>query len=269
MTATATTTGTARVQGELWSARADDWAAVHEHNMTPVYEAVLDLVHAGPGVSILEVGCGSGTALRLAADRGAHVTALDAAPAFVEHARRRVPGADVRVADLQFLPYEDGEFDVVVGFNSFQYAADVPAALREARRVLRDGGCVGVMVWGPKEQCELAPHLAALGALMPPPPAGTPGPFRLSEPGALQQLVEEAGFEVAIVADAAAGFSYPDEPTALRGLLSAGPCVKATAHAGEDAVRQATLESIAPYRRDDGSYAFENVWRFAIGRRVG
>ena len=50
------TGGTGQVQGELWSARADDWAEVHEHNMRPVYEAVLDLVHAGPGVSILEVG---------------------------------------------------------------------------------------------------------------------------------------------------------------------------------------------------------------------
>ena len=265
---TTTATGTAQVQGELWSVRADDWAAVHEHNMSPVYEAVLDLVHAGPGVSLLEVGCGSGTALRLAADRGAHVTALDAAPAFVEHARRRVPGADVRVGDLQFLPYEDGEFDVVVGFNAFQYAADVPAALREARRVLRDGGSVGVMAWGPQEQCELAAHLGAIGGLMPPPPAGAAGPFRLSEPGALRSLVEEAGFEVEIVADAAAAFVYPDEPTALRGLLSAGPCVKAIAHAGEEAVRDATLESIAPYRHEDGSYAFDNVWRFAIARRV-
>ena len=44
------TGGTAQVQGELWSARADDWAEVHEHNLRPVYEAALDLVHAGPGV---------------------------------------------------------------------------------------------------------------------------------------------------------------------------------------------------------------------------
>ena len=124
------------------------------------------------------------------------------------------------------------------------------------------------MVWGPSEQCELAPHLAAVGALMPPPPAGAPGPFSLSQPGALQRLVDEAGFEVAIVADARAAFVYPDEPTALRGLLSAGPCVKAMAHAGEDAVRDATLESIAPYRREDGSYAFDNVWRFAIARKL-
>lgn len=54
----------------------------------------------------------------------------------------------------------------------------------------------------------------------------------------------------------------------MRGLLSAGPCVKAMAHSGEAAVRDAVLESIAPHRREDGAYAFDNVWRFAIARRT-
>lgn len=261
------TAGTAQVQGELWSVRADDWAAVHEHNMRPVYETVLDLVHAGPGVSILEVGCGSGTALRLAADRGADVTALDAAPAMVEHTRRRVPGADVRVGDLQFLPYAPDSFDAVLGFNSFQYAADPVEALRAAHRVLHDGGCVVALVWGPAEECDLTPYLKALGSLMPPPPPGAPGPFALSEPGALRTLIEGAGFTVELVADAACAYAYPDEDTALRGLLSAGPAVKAVSIAGEDAVREATRNAIAPYRLADGSVHTDNVWRFAIGRK--
>jgi SAM-dependent methyltransferase len=264
---TTATTGTAQVQGPLWSVRADDWAAVHEHNMRPVYDAVLDLVHAGPGMSLLDVGCGSGTAVRLAADRGADVAALDAAPAFAAHVRRRVPGADVRVGDLQFLPFDDESFDVVCGFNSFQYAADVDAALREARRVLRPGGRLSMTVWGPAEECELAPHLKAVGALLPPPPAGAPGPFCHSGTGALRALLEDAGLEVAVVADASGPFAYPDEATALRGLTSSGPCVKAINAVGEDMVRGAIAGVIAPNRREDGSYRFENVWRFAIGRK--
>ncbi|MDX6415236.1 MAG: hypothetical protein QOH23_2646 [Gaiellaceae bacterium] len=262
------TGGTAQVQGELWSAKADDWAEVHEHNMRPVYDAVLDLVHAGPGVSILEVGCGSGTALRLAADRGAHVTALDAAPAMVEHARRRIPGADVRVGDLQFLPYDDESFDAVLGFNAFQYAADAAEALQEAYRVLRSGGLVAAMVWGPAEECDLSAYLAALGTLLPPPPPGAPGPFALSEPGALRSLVEGAGFEVALIADAAAAYAYPDEETALRALLSAGPAVRAASMAGDEAAREATRGAIAPFLRPDGSVHTDNVWRFAIGRKA-
>jgi SAM-dependent methyltransferase len=185
----------------------------------------------------------------------------------VEHARRRVPGADVRLGDLQFLPYKHASFDAVLGFNAFQYAADPAEALREAHRVLRTGGTAAAMVWGPAEQCELAPYLAALGGLMPPPPPGAPGPFALSQPGALRSLLEEAGFDVTLIADAAAAYEYADEETALRGLLSAGPAVRAASIAGDEAVRNATREAIAPYVRSDGSVHTDNIWRFAIGQK--
>jgi len=259
--------GTAATQGELWSERADDWAAVHEHNLTPVYGAVLDLVHAGPDVAILEVGCGGGTALELAAERGAPVAAIAAAPAFVEIVRRRVPTGDVRVGDLQFLPWEDEAFDVVMGFNAFQYAADVRAALAEAQRVLRPGGAIAMLVWGPLEECEIASHLIALRPLMPPPPPDAPGPFALSQPGALRALVAGAGFDVEIIADAAGPFVYATEEIAMRGLMSSGPCVDVVRQAGEDAVAKAIRDGIAPYRQADGSYRFENTWRFAIATK--
>jgi SAM-dependent methyltransferase len=259
--------GTAATQGPLWSERAADWASVHEHNLTPVYNAVLDLLHAGPGLAILEVGCGGGTALELAAGRGAEVAAIEAAPVFVQIARRRVPTADIRVGDLQFLPFDDETFDVVMGFNAFQYAADVSAALAEARRVLRPGGLLAMLVWGPQEECEIASHLFALRPLMPPPPPSAPGPFALSEPGALRTLVAGAGFDVEMVADAAGPFVYPSEAVALRGLMSSGPCVNVARQAGQQAVASAIRDAIAPYRRGDGSYRFENTWRFAIGRK--
>jgi SAM-dependent methyltransferase len=262
------TEGTAAVQGPLWSERADDWATVHEHNLTPVYGAVLDLVHAGPGVSILEVGCGGGTALALAAERDASVSAIDAAAAFVEIARRRVPSADVRIGDLQFLPYEDASFDVVMGFNAFQYAADPLAALGEAHRVLRPGGRVAMMTWGPQEECEIATHLIALRPFMPPPPPDAPGPFALSQPGALRTLVDEAGFEVEIVADAAGPFAYPTEEIALRGLMSGGPVIDIVRRVGDEVVADAIRDAIAPNRLSDGSYRFENTWRFVIATKV-
>jgi SAM-dependent methyltransferase len=265
--ATQLSEGTAAVQGPLWSERADDWATVHEHNMTPVYGAALDLVHAGPGVSILEVGCGGGTALALAAQRGAGVSAIDAAAGFVEIVRERVPSADVRIGDLQFLPHDDASFDVVVGFNSFQYAADPFAALREAHRVLRPGGRLAIMTWGPQDECEIAAPLVALGPFMPPAPPDAPGPFALSQPGALRALVADAGFDVDIVADAAGPFVYPTEEIALRGLMSAGPVIDIARRVGDDVVADAIRGAIAEYRRPDGSYRFENTWRFAIGTK--
>lgn len=132
--------GSAQVQGDLWNERADDWAILHEHRQGALHTAALDALAIGPGISLLDVGCGSGTFLRSAADRGAEVTALDASPGLAAHARKRVPGARIEVGDSQFLPFEDASYDVVTGINSFQYAADPRAALAEAHRVLRDEG---------------------------------------------------------------------------------------------------------------------------------
>ena len=104
---------------------------------------------------MLEVGCGSGVFLRAAAERGAQISGLDASPELVALARARVPAADVRVGDLQFLPYPDDAFDLVAGFNSFFFAADLVAALREASRVARPDGRVLIQVWGRHSRCAL------------------------------------------------------------------------------------------------------------------
>ncbi|MFN2629437.1 MAG: class I SAM-dependent methyltransferase [Gaiellaceae bacterium] len=263
-TTTTSTSGSAEVQGDLWSERADDWANLHEHRQAALHQAGLDQLGIGPGISLLDAGCGSGTVLRAAADRGADVSGLDAAPAFVEHARRRVPDARIEVGDLESLPFQDASFDVVTGFNSFQYASDPRAALKEARRVLRHGGKVLVAIWGRAEQCDCADVLGAVGALMPPP--GTPGPFALAAEGALSELVESAGFATLAIADVATPIEYPDQETYVRAMGSAGPCVLAARIAGRATVDDALVAAAEPFQGDDGSYRFANVFRFAVAR---
>jgi ubiquinone/menaquinone biosynthesis C-methylase UbiE len=84
---------------------------------------------------VLDIGCGPGGFCQLAAEAGASVTGIDASPPLVNIARERVPAARFDIGDMQFLHYEDDSFDLVTGFNTFQYAADPVAALREAGRV--------------------------------------------------------------------------------------------------------------------------------------
>ena len=62
------------------------------------------------------------------------VSGLEAAENLLAIARTRVPTGDFRTGELQELPFADGTFDVVAGFNSFQYAASPGAALAEAPR---------------------------------------------------------------------------------------------------------------------------------------
>ena len=111
---TATTSGSATRHGPLWSARARDWAE-NEEQQVPTYEEALRRVEVAGGDAVLDVGCGSGVFLRLAADRGARVAGIDASDALVELARERVPEADVRVAEMESLPFDDCSFDLVAG----------------------------------------------------------------------------------------------------------------------------------------------------------
>ena len=258
--------GTAAIQGPLWSARADDWASIQEPLMRPAFEAGLGALEVGPEMRLLDVGCGSGLALRLAADRGADVSGLDASEGLLEFARGRVPGAPLVQGELEELPFGDESFDAVTGFNSFQYAARPAVALTEAVRVLAPGGRVLYLNWAPPEQCEAAAYLAAIGKLLPPPPPGAPGPFALSSAEAITAVFDEAGLEVVSTADVTCVWSYPDEQTAVAGLMAAGPIVRAIQHAGEAAAHEATVAFLRSFRAADGGYRITNVFRYAVGR---
>jgi SAM-dependent methyltransferase len=257
-----TMTGTAEQWGPLWGADARAWAAVEEQQL-PTYEAAIERLGIGSGQRVLDLGCGSGVYLRAAADRGAEVAGLDASEALLEIARARVPEADLRTGDLQFLPYEDGGFDVVSGFNSFFFAGDMGAALREAGRVAKPGGTVLIQVWGRPERCDLEGMKRAVGQMLSR-DAAEPPPFW--RPGVLDELARSAGLQPEDSFDTRWAYEFADEDSALRHLLAAGGAVAAVAAAGRETVRAAISEAVAPYRRPDGGYRLENEWHYLVAR---
>jgi SAM-dependent methyltransferase len=214
---------------------------------------VLDHAGVGPGTRHLDVGCGAGMAAALSAARGAVVSGIDAAEALLEIARERTQAGDFRQGDIEALPFEDDSFDVVTGFNAFQYAADAARALREAGRVTRPGGMVVVMTWGDPAGMEAASLVGALRPLLPAPPPGAPGPFALSDETALRAFAAAGGLTPGAVFDVDTHWSYPDEATALRGLASAGVAVRAIEHSGANAFLAAHRAALAPFRQADGS----------------
>jgi hypothetical protein len=64
--------------------------------------------------------------------------------------------------------------------------------------------------------------------------------------------------------DVACPWVFPDEETAIRGLLSSGQAVRAINASGESAVSAAAREAIAPYRASDGSYTLRNKFRYLL-----
>lgn len=256
--------GSSQVQGELWGAAATDWAQLTEPAMTPVYEAVFDAVGVGSDTRMLDAGCGAGLALQLAHARGATVCGLDAAAGLLAVARERVPRADIRQGELEDLPYEDGSFDVVTAFNSVQFAAEPVAALRELRRVGTSGAQVAVVTWAEPERCETRTVLAAIGGLLPPPPPGAGGPFALSAPGKLEELLSAAGLIPQRAQEVPAPFVYPDLDTAVRAQLSAGPSRKAIEHIGREATANAVRAALTASKKPDGTYRQDNAFRYVI-----
>jgi SAM-dependent methyltransferase len=258
MASTATVSGSAERWGPRWGSRPAYWAASEEQQL-PTYEEAIRRVGLGAGRRVLEVGCGSGVFLRAAADRGASVFGLDASPALLELARARVPEADLRVGDLQFLPYEDDSFDVVAGFNAFFFADDMVAALREAGRVAKPGSPVVIQVWGAHGRCDLDAIKPIVRPLFPGYDPSAPPPLDLAAPGALEGLAAAAGLTPTEAYDVRWAYVYEDDDALLRGMLSAGGVGEA-AGAREADVGAALLEALAPFRAADGTYRLENEW---------
>lgn len=256
--------GTAQVQGELWSAQARNWANFLEKFHAPLYKSVFDRVGVSRGTRLLDVGCGAGLAAQLAAELGAQVTGIDAAPAFIEIARERVMDGDFLVGDMEELPFAGASFDVITGFNSFQHAANPVAALKEAKRTARGGGQIAIVTWGKPQECEHAPVMAAIAALLPPSPIRTGGPFAFTEPGRLEALLEQAGLPAGESGEIASTFAWPDDETAWKAISSAGPTVMAVRYAGEEKVKQVVLDSLLPFRTSNGGYREENKFRYVI-----
>jgi len=265
-TTTGQSTGSAKLQGELWGARAADWAEVQEDQCRPLFQSVLQETVVRSGMSLLDIGCGAGRLCELSAKRGAKVTGVDASAARIGIARTRTKSGDFRVGAIEDLPFADHCFDVVMAINSVQYADDPVRALREARRVARPGAPVVIATWGQQHDCQAAVYLSALGALLPPAPRGAPGPFALASSGALEEFAQQAGLEPEETFDVDCPWEYRDLATALRGLLSAGPAVQAIRAVGEHLVRESVARSIAPFRTTLGMYRLSNRFHYLISR---
>jgi len=258
--------GSAMIQGDLWSVRATDYAEVQEPTFLPLYENVAARPELANAKALLDVGCGPGLAAQTLAKRIGRIAGIDAAAPSIAIAQRRVPQGDFRLAEMETLPHSDATFDLLTGFNAFQYAAKPVNALREARRVSKPGGHVVIAVWGLPEQCEAAGHLKALGALMPPPPPGAPGPFALSDEAKLKAFAAEAGLTPQTIVDVACPWIYQDLDTALKGMLSAGPAERAIRSSSVEKARDAIAGAIAAYRTPSGGYHLNNVFRYLIAR---
>jgi hypothetical protein len=111
---------------------------------------------------------------------------------------------------------------------------------------------------------EAACLVTALRPLLPPPPAGAPGPFALSEETALRAFAAQAGLRTKEMVDVDCPWSYPDLATALRGLGSSGVAMRARENSSNEAVDHAHRAALAPFRQVDGRYRIGATFRLLV-----
>jgi ubiquinone/menaquinone biosynthesis C-methylase UbiE len=100
-----------------WGHAVSDFATLSEPSNVREYVAVHEHLRVGQGDRLLDLACGSGLAVELARLRGAVAAGIDASERLVAVAQDRNPDADLRVGDMQALPWADSTFDVVTSFR--------------------------------------------------------------------------------------------------------------------------------------------------------
>jgi SAM-dependent methyltransferase len=165
---------------------------------------------------------------------------------------------------MEDLPYEDDSFDLVTGFNSFFFAVDMLAALREAGRVAKPGATVVVQVWGRHERCELEAMKEITRPFMPPRPPDAPPAPELWWPGVLEEMAAAAGMTPREAFDLEWAFEYPDDEMLGRAMLAPAGISELVGPEREGEVRAAIVEGLAPYRTEDGDYRLSNEYHYMI-----
>jgi SAM-dependent methyltransferase len=174
---------------------ADSYARFMGRFSEPLAPAFADLVDVPPEGRVLDVGCGPGVLTAVLVERygAARVDAIDPTPGFVEAARDRLPGVDVRLGAAEELPYPDGAFDASFAQLVVHFMNDPVAGLAEMARVTRPGGCVAACVWDhPGLRGPLTPFWSAVDELD---PGGVAEASAGSHEGDLVRRFTDAGLE--------------------------------------------------------------------------
>lgn len=213
------------------------WEEAFEAGARRVTDRLLELAGVRAGAKVLDIGSGIGNpALAAAAAVGGsgRVVGIDLAPEMVAIARSRADGlpVDFRVGAVEHADLGDGPFDAALARWSLMFAADRVALLDAVAQQLAPGGVLAAAVWGTPQQVpmiSLAFRVISRHLALGPPPPG-PGPFTMSDAGALQSELAAAGYADVAVEELAVPFrlSSVDEfarfsrdvlPPGMRALL--------------------------------------------------
>lgn len=232
--------------------------------------AFVDASGIATGMRALDVGCGPGAltselVVRLGA---AHVSAVDPSPPFVAECRARNPGADVREASAEALPYPGDAFDAVLAQLVLHFVPDPAAAAAEMFRVLRTGGVAAACVWDFEGGMGVLRAFWDSALALDPHAPDEHATMRFGRDGEIAELFAEAGLRAVTSGALDVRAGYEDFDDLWQGFLGGvGPAGAYTASL--DATRQDALkaELAARLGRPSGAFTLDARAWYATGRR--
>ena len=195
-----------QVGRDHWKDRSAAWTSTAAEGLSTddtLNQILIENLCIQPGEQVLDLGSGTGDpAISVGIELGSTgtVTACDLTPEMLTTARRRAANVGLSsirytVADMEKLTFADNVFDCITCRFGLMFIENNTAAAQEACRVLKPGGRVGYMVWGPYE--ENPPFFIirrAVAKALGEDEGPIPRRHKLGEPGLLTDILEGAGF---------------------------------------------------------------------------
>ena len=223
------------------------------------------------GMRALDVGCGSGLLTSALADRlgAAKVAAADPSERLLATCAERVPGADVRRAPAEELPWPDANFDAALSSLVLGFMSDPDRGVREMARVTRPGGTVAACMWDfAGGGLPMVATFWRAAATLDPQLAGGGTPVGGTE-GDIAQRMRRVGFENVTESTIETSVDYADfddywEPFTQGGGPSSGAYL-----AKLDADGQARLREACRALLPEGSFTLHARAWLAVGTAAG
>jgi SAM-dependent methyltransferase len=252
------------------------WAA---GNFDEISKLILDVgksvvAHADiqPGMTVLDVACGTGNATIPAALAGGKCTGLDLTPELFDAARTHAAEAGVQIewveGDAEDLPFEEGSFQRILSTFGVMFAPRHEVAAAELARVVAPGGMIVLACWGPYGlNGEMFPMI---GSRMPAPPSYAQPPARWGEEDHVRSLLEPHGLELACERQSIDFRSDSVEEIVGRMEQYFGPWKMAQAVLGDDwaGLRADLVDLYGRYaREEDGQVAASADYMLTVAKK--
>jgi ubiquinone/menaquinone biosynthesis C-methylase UbiE len=260
--------GSGTRQAELWGPSAKLWAEKHEAHSLSLAEWVLERIQIGEGQHFLDAGCGTGGALARVAARGAQVTGTDVAQEMLDICKQRVPQGSFHVADSEALPFAESSFDGVMALNSLQFTETPVRALSEFARVAKPKANIGIVCFGSTEYSDFATIGSAVRKLFTNPPTFE-GPFSLSPPQKLHQVIADAGLQIIESADLDKVQEFESFEQFWYGQSGIGATRFTVREFGEELVKSTMAGAMAQFTDAQGRIQLSNRFHAVICRKHG